>query len=973
MNRYPLLFIYVSLMALLFLIPVKGDARDGETKTLYKVAIDREYTPYEFVDLDGAIKGFTLLQEIGKSARVTFIFIPMDWPDAVVSLKDGSIDLINMIRTPERRGQYEFSKPHSYIKQAIFCHISVEGITDLKSLAGYRIALQRYDISKEMLASRTDFKQVIVQSKAEGFLLLNSGKVDAFLAADQAGLQLMRKYHLTDVKPAAVGFFPQDFCFATRKGNRPLIRLLNSGLKQLKKSGQYDKIVNKWFSPGVAKTSWIVRHWPKILGLMGVLMGVLTGFIVWSILLRRTVDLRTRALQESRNFLREAQRIARIGSWEWDLKTNSLQWSEEVFRIFGLAPENFDSSFETFIQAIHPDDQARVRESVHQAIRDGMTKWDIDYSLLRPDGEIRFLHEEARTIFGPDGQVVKRLGTVQDITEQKLAEEALRQSEERYWLVFENSPVSIWEEDFSQVKALFDDLKTEGVVDIETYFQDHPETLHRCAELAKIVSLNRATLALHGASSKEEFLESITKTFTPESFETFHQELVCLWKGGTEMVIDSVVKTLAGEPRDMTVYFSVCPGYEETLSKVYVSLIDITERQQAEQEIALINRALRMLSDTNQALIRITDEVELLKEICHIIVEMGGYRMAWVGYREYDEDKTLRPMAHAGYESNYIESVRVSWGDSEWGRGPGGKSLRTGEPAIVQNIPEDPTFAPWRKVALLHGCKSIISLPLISEGRTFGILCIYSAKTEVFDSEEVEILKELADNLAFGITALRVRREHQRAEKALEEKQALLIEAQSIAHIGNWWHDLTTVEIFWSEEFFRILGRPPQKVNTELGLSWIHPEDISILQKAIEEPSEGGISEQEFRIVRPNGEIRWIHNRWVRIYDEEGKEIKRIGTHQDITEKTKFLRSLEHSLEEKKILLAEIHHRVKNNLAILSSLLSLQSKYTPDLQVMAVLQQYQSRIRTMALIHEHLYSIKAKILPPLIWKSTSRA
>ncbi len=163
----------------------------------------------------------------------------------------------------------------------------------------------------------------------------------------------------------------------------------------------------------------------------------------------------------------------------------------------------------------------------------------------------------------------------------------LQESQERYRLVFENSPVSIWEEDFSEVRAFFDTLRAGGTEDIAAYFDQHPEEVAHCAEKARIVDLNRSTVRLHGADSKETLLAGLVQTFTPESFDTFRQELICLWNGDTRMVRDAEVKTLAGEPRQVTVHFSVCPGYEQSLAKVLVSLVDVTERKRAEEEVRL--------------------------------------------------------------------------------------------------------------------------------------------------------------------------------------------------------------------------------------------------------------------------------------------------------------------------------------------------------------------------------------------------
>jgi sensor domain CHASE-containing protein len=176
---------------------------------------------------------------------------------------------------------------------------------------------------------------------------------------------------------------------------------------------------------------------------------------------------------------------------------------------------------------------------------------------------------------------------------QKLMAE-LRKSEERYRLVFENSPISIWEEDFSAVYKLLDGIRMGGVTDIEAYFALHPETVRQCADLVKIVDVNHAGLALHEAETKAELFAGLDNTFTAESFETFKQELICLWKGESAMKRDAVVKTLAGSPRYVTVYFAVCPGYQESLSKVIVSLVDMTEHETVAGALRLSSERLQL-------------------------------------------------------------------------------------------------------------------------------------------------------------------------------------------------------------------------------------------------------------------------------------------------------------------------------------------------------------------------------------------
>jgi hypothetical protein len=123
-----------------------------------------------------------------------------------------------------------------------------------------------------------------------------------------------------------------------------------------------------------------------------------------------------------------------------------------------------------------------------------------------------------------------------------------------------------------------------------------------------------------------------------------------------------------------------------------------SELRQSEAEQKKLNRALRLISDCNIALSRSENEHHLLSEICRLCVDNGGYLMAWVGYAEEDQAKTVRPVAQAGYESGYLETINISWGNNPQGQGPTGTAIRTGTPHIIQNILTNASMAPWRKL-----------------------------------------------------------------------------------------------------------------------------------------------------------------------------------------------------------------------------------------------------------------------------------
>ncbi|HUO59940.1 MAG TPA: PAS domain S-box protein [Candidatus Acidoferrales bacterium] len=230
---------------------------------------------------------------------------------------------------------------------------------------------------------------------------------------------------------------------------------------------------------------------------------------------------------------------------------------------------------------------------------------------------------------------------------------------------------------------------------------------------------------------------------------------------------------------------------------------DFTERKLAEESLRRLNRELRAISDCTQTLLRATDEQSLVQEICRIVCDEAGYRMAWVGYAQNDDVKSIRPIAWAGFENGYLAETDIRWSEqTEHGRGPAGTAIRSGETSYTQDFANDVDFAP-REAALERGYRSCICLPLKDErAKTFGILAIYSPETDAFSPQEIRMLEELAADLAFGIKTLRARIERAQAEEAL----ALRSHALNTVHEAAYLLDENARVLYVNEEACRLLG-----------------------------------------------------------------------------------------------------------------------------------------------------------------------
>jgi len=533
--------------------------------------------------------------------------------------------------------------------------------------------------------------------------------------------------------------------------------------------------------------------------------------------------------------------------------------SHNVKQLGYLPEELLDGSFR-FASLVYPEDLGRIGHEIRGYTERGMDHFQQEYRIVAKDGAVRWVDDRTGVERNSRGEITHYQGIVIDITERKRAEEALRlaqlcilwSADAVFWITPDGRFINVNEQACDSLGYARDELLSMSVWDIDPDFSPQRWSPHweRTRQLRK------------------------------RRFETRHRR-----KDGAIFPVEITANYIEYEDQEYDFAF----------------VRDITDRKRAEEALHHSNRQLRMLSDCNQALIRITDEMELLTTICTITVREGGYRMAWVGYAEHDASKTIRPMAHAGFEEGYLQNLNITWADDERGIGPMGAAIRTERPCLVRHIASDSRFAPWRAEAAKRGYAAACALPLAASDQIFGALGIYSSASDAFDAEEINLLSELASDLAFGIAVLRTQAERKRAAQALRESEFFLRKSQEVGDLGSYYLDARAGAWISSERLDQILGIDGAFPKTVDGwIEVIHPDDREEMLQYLTDHVlvKHNKFDKEYRIIRHNdGQERWVHGLGELEFDESGIPIKMIGTIQDITERKRAEELLQASTE----------------------------------------------------------------------------
>jgi PAS domain S-box-containing protein len=303
----------------------------------------------------------------------------------------------------------------------------------------------------------------------------------------------------------------------------------------------------------------------------------------------------------------------------------------------------------------------------------------------------------------------------------------------------------------------------------------------------------------------------------------------------------------------------------------------------AERRLNHLNRVLKAIRDINQLILHEADPQRLLEGACQVLVNTRGYAMAWIG-QTAAEDMDIHPIACAGEHTSYLNEIKITRDTSETGLGPTGTAVRTRQAVAAHNLATTPNYNPWRESARKHGFATSAAVPMINTEKFYGVLTVYADHVNVFDDEEMDLLKELANDLAFGLKALEEEAARRQAENALRESEDKFKFIFDYANIGK-------SIIFLSEEiqvnkaFCDLLGYEPEELQHRRWQEITHPDDVDSTRAAYRALIAGEKEAQRHvkRVLNKNGPVIWVEESTILRRDGQGKPLYLVATVSDIS------------------------------------------------------------------------------------------
>jgi PAS domain S-box-containing protein len=478
----------------------------------------------------------------------------------------------------------------------------------------------------------------------------------------------------------------------------------------------------------------------------------------------------------------------------------------------------------------------------------------LEFEIEGRRGTRRWLETHAAPLFAAPGQVEALLGVTLDVTKRKRADDELREKQMYLQTALKLAGMGVWYRDFqSNVRGT---LQGSGPIS----GLPEPENPRTYSDFLKLVH----------PDDREIVEQAIERAKAGADYEAEFRIVLS----------DNTIRWVASRGRCLL----DSEGVPFRLTGVDY---DITERRRAEVQIRHLNRVYAVLSEINETIVRAKDPQTMLTAACRTAVETGRFRMAWIGLRTAPGQR-MKIAAHAGAAAETLETLQSMYGEeaSDFDCAFTTLALESGQHAVCNSIAGDPRAESWRATALRHGYHAMASLPLKHGDDVIGALNLYSGEPNFFTTEELRLLDELAIDIAFALESFELEKARRRAEQALRESEERFRQlAENIQEVF-WMKDPARNELIYvSPGYERIWGRTRTSI-LATPHDWpaaIHPDDRARVMQFASAKQARGDYDETFRIERPDGMVRWIHDRAFPVRGPGGEIIRIVGTAEDIT------------------------------------------------------------------------------------------
>lgn len=573
------------------------DERLWLTKNQHDIiyAVETNYAPFVFTDSNenpsGLAYDYMLLVEskLGIHFKKRH-FSSLD--DIFSKVRSKEIDIVNAVtETPKRSIFLSFTDSFISVPNVIIVNKNRQRWMQEKDLRGLKVSLVKsYAVTEYLVNKELGIIPDLASNDLTALLNVSFGLSDAAVIDLATASYLISENGITNLRVAGEIEFSINLSMATSK-DEPLLRsILQKGIGAITDS-ERQEIRSRWIN---ASSQSIFSDW-QFWAAVSVILLVSMAVVMWNRTLRYQINLRKKAEEKLRMLnteltnhshelfttsksLNKAQELAHLGNWVWDLQTKTLWWSDEMYRIFGLNPQELTPSYEYLLTCVHPDDRDTLRKAVNNTLTH-KTEFKLTYRIIRTDGVERYLIAEGYVEY-MESNPLKMEGMVQDITEQKAAQEALEKSEQKYRILVEHAMVGIYRSDLS----------------------------------GYILYINQTLTNMLGYNSPDELIghkSTITYKY-PEERDTFIQKLF-----KEQSISNYELELLDKNSHTLPVMISA------TIEGNILSgmIINMSEIKKSEIEVSKLSKVIEQIDDT----VAITDKLGVITYINKAFCDHTGY------------------------------------------------------------------------------------------------------------------------------------------------------------------------------------------------------------------------------------------------------------------------------------------------------------------------------------------------------------